>query len=131
MGMIERSNEFASVIIAGGRTDDNGYMYGLKPDEAYIVLLTAIMEADYPITEVVTGGDAVAERYAERNKLPLRCFLPDRAKYSKNADKVKTALMVRYAHFLIALWDGKDDIVQNMIAQANNQGIGVHIKFIK
>ena len=62
-------------------------------------------------TEIVSGGavgiDTLAEIYARNNDLPTKIFKPDYAKYGKRAPLVRNDEIIRYAQYVLAIWDGQ------------------------
>lgn len=108
------------VIIAGSRDITN-----------YDVLLEAIAESGFEITEVVCGGargaDALGETWARKHSLPIRYFYADWNKLGKRAGYVRNADMAKYGEALIALWDGSSKGTGHMIDLANSAGIHVYI----
>ncbi len=63
------------------------------------------------VTEIVSGGakgvDTDAREYAEKNKIPLREFLPDYKRYGRGAPLKRNIEIIEYADKVIAFWDGK------------------------
>jgi hypothetical protein len=107
-------------IIAGSRTFTD-----------YAVLLDAIAAAPWTITEVVSGTargvDALGERYARENQLPLHRFAAQWDLYGKAAGPIRNSEMVRSAQALIALWDGRSRGTRNMIETARRSGLKVYV----
>lgn len=77
-------------------------------DERYYVNLCAHMPLG--VSEIISGGakgaDALGKRYAEENGLIYTEFLPDYAKYGRNAPRKRNEKIVDYADYVIALWNG-------------------------
>ncbi len=98
------------VIIAGCR-DFNNYNF----------LKREIGKMDLPITEIVSGGargvDALGERYANENGLPVKRFPANWDLYGKSAGPIRNKEMAEYGDYLIAFWDGKSRGTKNMIDQ--------------
>lgn len=103
-------------IIAGTRTFDD-----------YDMLRTVCL--NYQITEVVSGGakgaDALGERYARDERLPLKKFLADWTKHGRAAGPIRNRKMADYAEQLIALWDRQSRGTRNMIEVAAEKGLRV------
>lgn len=112
------------VIIAGGR---DFHDYG--------VLLDAIIECNFNIQTVVSGGakgvDALGERYAEAADVPLKLYPADWERHGRAAGPIRNAMMAENADALIALWDGKSRGTKNMIETARKLGLIVYVKEIK
>lgn len=96
----------------------------------YATVLRAIVEADFDITEVVSGGargvDRLGEKYAALQGLPVQQFLPDwstgkRAGYDRNVE------MAAYAEALIAVWDGESRGTAHMVVLARRAGLKVFV----
>jgi len=62
-------------------------------------------------TEIVSGGadgiDTLAQRYAQEHGLLLKEFLPEYSRYGKSAAYIRNTEIVKYAHMVLAFWDGK------------------------
>jgi hypothetical protein len=110
-------------IIAGGRD-----VYD------YAILLAAIEEANFTITEVVSGGakgaDALGEQYAESMNLTLKIYPADWEKNGRAAGPIRNRQMAEYGEQLIALWDGKSRGTKNMIEAATKKGLTIYVKRI-
>jgi len=107
------------VIIAGSRS--------IKDPQ---IVLMAISESGFDITEVVSGGavgvDRIGEAYARRNKIPIKHFLPDWS-LGKGAGFIRNGEMAKYADALIAVWDRQSHGTLNMIKQSYNLGKSVFV----
>ncbi len=61
--------------------------------------------------EIISGGaegaDQIAEQIAHELSLPITVFRPDYAHYQRRAPLLRNDAIVRYADYVIALWDGK------------------------
>lgn len=62
-------------------------------------------------TEIVSGGargiDTRAREYAVKNKIKLTEFLPEYEKYGRSAPLKRNLLIIDYADYVLAFWDGK------------------------
>lgn len=60
--------------------------------------------------EIVSGGaagaDQIAEQVAQELSLPITIFRPDYARYQRHAPLQRNLSIVKYADYVIALWDG-------------------------
>lgn len=101
----------------------------------YYVVLAAILESNFEITEVVSGTargvDSLGETYAVRNKLPIAKFPADWDRFGKRAGFLRNADMALYADALIAVWDGKSKGTKHMIDCAKLQGLKTYIHYVK
>ena len=108
------------VIIAGGRTITD-----------YNLVLSAIRESEYYITEIVSGMapgvDTLAIQYSQENNLPMAEFHADWKKYGKSAGPIRNRQMADYAHALIAIWDGESRGTKNMIEEATKRNLHVYV----
>lgn len=108
------------VIIAGGRDITD-----------YNLVLTAINESDFEITEVVSGMasgvDQLAIQYANENNLPIQQFWAEWNFYGKSAGPIRNRQMADYADALIAIWDGKSRGTKNMIDEATKKGLKIKV----
>lgn len=71
-------------------------------------------------TEIVSGGakgiDQSAKQAAEEHRLLLTEFLPDYARYGRAAPLVRNRDIVRYADFVLIVWDGISSGTRSVIA---------------
>jgi predicted Rossmann fold nucleotide-binding protein DprA/Smf involved in DNA uptake len=108
-------------IIAGGRTITD-----------YSLVLSAIGESEFEITEIVSGMapgvDTLAVQYSQENNLPLAEFHADWNQYKKAAGPIRNREMANYADALIAIWDGESRGTKNMIEEATKRGLSVFVK---
>jgi len=108
------------VIIAGSRSITS-----------FDAVLNAIQWAQMDITEVVSGGakgvDALGERWAKLNEVPIKRFLPDWKQFGKSAGPRRNEQMAQYADGLIAVWDGKSRGTEHMIETARRVGLEVYV----
>lgn len=109
------------VIIAGSRFITN-----------YELLLDAIEEADFEITEVVCGAaagvDSMGERYAKENNIKLSFFYANWRELGKAAGLKRNEQMGNYGEGLIAIWDGKSKGTKHMISYAKKKKLKVYVK---
>lgn len=98
----------------------------------YAVLLHALTECDWTVTEVISGGargaDQLGEQFARDFGVPLTVCPANWDRYGKRAGYVRNAEMASQAEALIALWDGKSKGTLDMIRKAVDQGLSVYIK---
>jgi len=108
------------VIIAGGRDVTN-----------YDLLLEAITESEYHISQVICGGasgaDALGERWARENGVPVEKCHADWKKYGNAAGPIRNRQMANRGEALIALWDGKSRGTKNMIDEATKKGLKIKV----
>jgi hypothetical protein len=110
------------VVIAGSRNCED-----------YNLLLTAVANAGFDITAVVSGGakgaDSLGERFAEECGLPVYKFPAHWEQYGRSAGPIRNELMAEFGDALIALWDGKSRGTKNMIDRATAHGLKIHVEF--
>ena len=74
-------------------------------------------------SEIVSGGakgvDTDAREYAEKNKIPLKEFLPDYRRYGRGAPLKRNIEIIEYADKVIAFWDGKSRGTKFVIDNCN------------
>lgn len=62
-------------------------------------------------TEIVSGGavgiDTCAKEYAIKNNIKLTEFLPEYEKYGRSVPIKRNLLIIDYADYVLAFWDGK------------------------
>ena len=82
---------------------------GSRTFKNYSMLDSKLSELPHEITEVVSGGAKGADRFsikwAKKNKIEWREFLPDHKKY-KHAYHHRNRLIAEHCDLLIAFWDG-------------------------
>lgn len=91
----------------------------------------AIKEAEFEITEVVSGGargiDLLGEQWATENKIPITRFNAKWNALGKVAGMIRNAEMAVYADALIAIWDGKSKGTKHMIWTAERHRLKVYV----
>src|SRR5436190_907473 len=91
----------------------------------------AIASAPWDVTEVVSGCargvDTLGEAWAEAHGVPVTRFPADWRRYGKGAGPVRNRQMARYADALVAVFNGTSAGTANMIAQARQRGLRLHI----
>ena len=108
------------VIIAGSRNINS-----------YNTLLIAIAQAQFKITEVISGGargvDTLGEKYAKENNIPCTVMLANWNEYGKSAGYIRNQQMADRADALIAIWDGKSKGTKHIIDLATLRGLHVSV----
>lgn len=98
------------IIIAGSRSFN---------DYEYFKACIATFNKYRTITEVVSGGakgaDALGERYADENGIPVKKFEADWSAYGKRAGPIRNRAMAEYADGAICFWGMKSRGTENMI----------------
>lgn len=120
-------------IIAGSRDEK------LKVDGEYVVIkaatyqniVDAVESAPWEVEVVVSGRapgvDRLGEDYANRNEIEIDPYPAQWEQYGKSAGYKRNAVMAENADALIAVWDGKSRGTANMIEEARNRGLQVHV----
>lgn len=107
---------------------------GTKTVKNSKLLMEAVEESKFEISEVVTGSnfgaDYLATRYAEDNKIPLKIFPSYQDSYGHSAGPIRNKEMVEYADSLIIIIDNESRETKNLIESAQKKGIPVSIKYI-
>lgn len=84
-------------------------------------------------SEIVSGGargvDTCAREYAIKNNIKLTEFLPEYGKYGRNAPLKRNLLIIDYADYVIAFWDGKSRGTRFVIEESKKRG--KHVKLYK
>ena len=108
------------VVIAGSRSIVNP-----------MIIVEAIVESGFAITEVVSGGaqgvDSLAEKWATQNEIPVTIFSPDWKQFGRRAGPIRNSEMAGYADALIAIWEGKSKGTKDMITKAEKAGLKVFV----
>lgn len=109
------------VVIAGSRTIDD-----------YTLLLLAIKQFPFPITEIVSGKargvDTLGEIWARANNIPIKEFPADWSTYGSAAGPIRNKKMADYCDAAIVLWDGKSAGSKHMINEMNKLKKYVYIQ---
>lgn len=85
-------------------------------------------------TEIVSGGavgiDTCAKEYAIKNNIKLTEFLPEYEKYGRSAPLKRNLLIIDYADYVLAFWDGKSHGTKYVIdnCKKKNKPVRVLIK---
>jgi hypothetical protein len=96
------------VIVAGSR--------GIKD---YSVVLQAIKNSKFDITEIVSGTaigvDRLGEQYARQFDIPIKAKPADWGEYGNRAGMMRNSEMAIYADAAVIIWDGKSKGTKHMI----------------
>jgi hypothetical protein len=107
-------------IIAGSRTAIH-----------YNDLIHAVAAAPWKLTMVISGAargaDALGERWARDNAIPLLRMPADWHTHGKRAGYFRNVEMADKAQALIALWDGASRGTAHMIETARSKGLLVSV----
>ncbi len=108
------------VVVAGSRT----ITYSA-------IVVAAIRESGFQLTELVSGGcrgvDRVAEQWAYGMGIPIRRFIPDWSHYGRSAGPRRNRQMAEYADAGVVVWDGKSRGRKNMAEELEKLGKPVHL----
>lgn len=100
----------------------------------YDILLRAVSETPWQITEVVSGRargvDTLGELWAFRNNILLTKFPADWDRYGRQAGYVRNIEMGDYAEAALILWDGKSRGTGHMIDIAKAKGLQVKVVMV-
>jgi hypothetical protein len=103
------------IIVAGSR--------GVTDFE---IVRRAIEGSGFDVSEVVSGkargADALGERWARENGIPVKEFPADWERRGKSAGFLRNAEMARYADGLVAVWDGASHGTKHMIETMQSMG---------
>lgn len=102
----------------------------------YEALSAALMESprswmDDPkfISGGADGVDTLAERYAERNGIPIEVIEPDWQDWSEgHPAHVRNERIVEKSGAVIALWDGQSNGTRNTIDAALNSATPIYVE---
>lgn len=83
------------------------------------------------VSEIVSGGargvDSNAREYAQKNKIPLKEFLPDYRRFGRGAPLKRNLQIIEYADMVIAFWDGKSHGTKFVIDNCKKLNVAVRI----
>ena len=82
-------------------------------------------------TEIVSGGargiDTCAREYAVKNNIKLTEFLPEYERYGRSAPLKRNLLIIDYADYVLAFWDGKSHGTKYVIDNCKKKNKPVRI----
>jgi hypothetical protein len=113
------------VIIAGSREFAD-----------YELLKKAMSECGFEVTEVVSGhapgADALGERWADDNGIPIKPFPAEWEKYgNKAAGPLRNEKMAQYGEALVAFVSQKSKGTVDMIKRARSRNLKVFVVKVK
>jgi len=121
----QRLTEEYRIIIAGSRT-----ITDTETVELFFTQTLEGMNRMYDIT-IVSGGangvDACAKEIADTFGYEYREFPAQWARHGKSAGPIRNRKMAEFADVLIAVWDGQSAGTRNMIQEAVDAGLFVHV----
>ena len=115
------------VIIAGSRNYNdyeklkercNTYLSNKLSDPETCVII---------VSGAAKGADALGERYAMENNLPIERYPADWEHNGRAAGPIRNEEMAKVADALIAFWDGKSPGTKSMISLARRKGLQVAV----
>lgn len=99
-----------TIAIIGSRTFDN-YLLMKKVIKEYFSVSS--------ITKIVSGGaigaDTLGEKFADEFNIPKIIYIPDWARYGKQAGFIRNELIVKAADFIFCFWDNKSNGTRHSI----------------
>ena len=99
----------------------------------YQLVVEAIEESDFEITEVVSGGARGVDRYgeiwAEENNIPIKQMKPDWDK-GRGAGFARNSDLVAYGDALVAVHNGSSRGTMDTVKKMKKKGGPVHIKTV-
>jgi hypothetical protein len=97
-------------------------------------LSLTMLELPFEVTIVISGGakgaDALAEKSANENNIPIRIHKPDWTKYGKGAGVIRNRLIIDDCDYCLAFWDGASKGTKSSIDYCKSIGKGLKIIFI-
>jgi len=96
------------VIIAGSRSIND-----------YSLVVQAMQNCGYQVTEIVTGCatgiDRLGEQWARANNIPIKEMPADWNRYGNSAGPQRNRAMAEYADAAVIIWDGESRGTRNMV----------------
>ena len=97
----------------------------------YSILLKAIKECPFQITEVISGRargvDTLGEHFAEDYGLKLHPFPADWKRLGNAAGPIRNAQMADFADAVLCVWDGVSSGTKDMMNQAKKRGLPLYV----
>lgn len=99
---------------------------GTRTFENYSQLCETLDNLGHKPTEIISGGakgaDALAERYAHDNNIPLTIHLANWKAYGKAAGPIRNQQLIEACDQVIAFWDGQSKGTGHTIKTAKAKG---------
>jgi hypothetical protein len=76
---------------------------------------------------IVTGAEALAERYAQERGFAVKQFLADWKLYGRGAKVIRAHQLIEAADRAVFFWDGKNKGIAELIEKAEDKGITVDV----
>lgn len=118
------------LIIAGGR--------GINEIRHVYDAMDKFFPSDFlpsTFSEIVSGcaygADALGERFAAVQSIPIKRFPADWDRHGKPAGFIRNKEMAEYADALLLLWDGKSKGSENMLLEAARRGLRIYVYIVK
>lgn len=112
----------------------NTIIAGSRNQVTYQDVANAIQECPWEITSVVCGmaqgADLLGKQWADANSLVVHKFPARWDLYGGLAGIIRNGEMARSAEALLLIWDGKSRGSKNMLNQAENMGLKIHVHYI-
>lgn len=112
------------IIIAGGRNYSDFINLRKVCDE--IIELNGIENPEI-VSGTAKGADKMGEFYAKQKGFDIKEFPANWDKYGKSAGHIRNKQMAEYADMLILFWDGVSRGSKNMLNQATENQLVVHV----
>lgn len=116
------------VIIAGSRSITNYLLVRQAMRNAHA---EGMRFTELGIDEIVSGGaagvDTLGEKWATKNGIPIKRFIPDWDRFGKSAGYRRNCEMAEYSQALVALWDGRSKGTKHMISLAESKQMLVYV----
>lgn len=112
------------VIVAGCRDFAD---YELLKEKCDFYLQNKKPENIVIVSGHASGADALGERYAQERGYETEIYPTDWKTHGRAAGPIRNAQMAAVADALIALWDGKNHGIKNMIETARKHNLQVAV----
>ena len=114
--------DIKKVIIAGSRTFEDYELLCRKCD----TYLSSLSDIEI-VSGAASGADRLGEKYARSKGYEIKQFFADWDKYGKSAGYKRNEEMAKYAHALIAFWDGRSRGTRHMIDLAAKYNLSIKV----
>ena len=108
------------------KTNMKTAIIGTRTYDNYTQLCEIISNLEHKPSEIISGGatgaDALAERYAKDNDLPLTIHLPNWKEYGKAAGPIRNKTIIEDCEQIVAMWDGQSKGTKHTIDTAKKIG---------
>lgn len=99
-------------------------------DYAYMKARLAGLQIDHIVSGGAKGADALAERYAVENHIPITIHRPDYEQHGQAAPHIRNRQVVDECHAVAAFWHGHPGGTRNSVEYTEEKGKTVYLNLV-